>query len=408
MSIKLLVFDGKKWNRWMIQMCVLFYSQDILDLIKYGYISVALLENTMDAQRNAKRDMRKKCQKKLFYIHKCMDANVFEKIDDSTTAKAAWEIPVRCYGGDVSVKKVKLRSLHKQYENLNMKNKEKIPDNISRVILITNEIKSCRENISEEKIIEKVLRSLTPQFDYIVVEIEHSKKLRTMIIKEIHSCLKAQELRMTERNSEIKAEECSKGKDKYDKRKVQCCKRFGHFATDCWSNKEKKSKEENIDRGDSDDESVLLMAYESNDSYYPDWWYMDIGFSNHLNGNKKWMVDFDSRKRTQIKCANDKYLNTKDAKRRKLDDRRKVMFLVEYHNTGAYELYCPVTNKVDISRDVIVKESESWDWSESQFNSGELTSEDTSKYEGSEDDSESEGDSEGESSSEGDSAFEDD
>ena len=75
------------------------------------------------------------------------------------------------------MKKVKLQSLRKQYENLNMKNSEKVSEYISRVIMITNEMKACGETLSEQVIIEKVLRLLTPQFDYIVVEIEHSKDL---------------------------------------------------------------------------------------------------------------------------------------------------------------------------------------------------------------------------------------
>lgn len=44
----------------------------------------------------------------LFYIHRCMDANVFEKIVDSTMEKVAWDILAWCYGGDASMKKVKL------------------------------------------------------------------------------------------------------------------------------------------------------------------------------------------------------------------------------------------------------------------------------------------------------------
>ena len=54
-----------------------------------------------------------------------------------------------------------------------------------------------------------------------------------------------------------------KGKEKYDKKNVQCycCKNFGHYAKDSWSNKE----EAKIARGDSDDEPVLLMDYESDE-----------------------------------------------------------------------------------------------------------------------------------------------
>ena len=89
------------------------------------------------------------------------------------------------------MKKVKLQSLRKQYENLNMKDNEKVSEYISRVILITNEMKACGENLSEQVIIEKILRSLTSQFDYIVVAIEHSKDLSTMRVEELQSSLEA-------------------------------------------------------------------------------------------------------------------------------------------------------------------------------------------------------------------------
>ena len=117
---------------------------------------------------------------------------------------------MRCYGGDASVKKVKLQSLRKQYENLNMKSSEKGFEYISRVILITNEMKACGETLSEQVIIEKIPRSLTPQFDYIVVSIEHSKNLETMRIEELQSSLEAQELRLTERTYEREVEQALK------------------------------------------------------------------------------------------------------------------------------------------------------------------------------------------------------
>ncbi|KAK2451727.1 hypothetical protein QL285_010757 [Trifolium repens] len=295
LNTKLPVLNGKNWNRWMIQMRVLFGAQDVLELVTDGYVPVAA--DATEEQKEAQRKERKRDQKALFFIHQCVDENVFEKIADSETAKAAWDTLVRCYGGDASVKKVKLQSLRKQYENLNMKNNEKVSEYISRMIVITNEMKACGETLSEQVIIEKVLRSLTPQFDYIVVAIEHSKDLETMRIEELQSSLEAHELRLTERTSEREVEQALKasfvkkqnrrgdrfqkmetstsdekkyqrGKEKYDQKKnVQCycCKNFGHYANDCLLNKERESEEAKIARGDSDDEPVLLMAYESDE-----------------------------------------------------------------------------------------------------------------------------------------------
>ena len=64
------------------------------------------------------------------------------------------------------------------------------------------------------------------------------------------------------------------------------------------------------------------------------------------------------------------YKYVPDAKRRKLDDKSRVMLLVGYHSTWAYKIYCLITNKVKFSRDVIMKELEAWDWNKSQSNYG--------------------------------------
>ncbi|KAK2399808.1 hypothetical protein QL285_049574 [Trifolium repens] len=118
-----------------------------------------------------------------------------------------------------------------------------------------------------------------------------------MKVEELQSSLEAHELRMTERTSEREAEQALKAsfvkkdqkqnkhgraqmseafysdkkkyqkrKEKSDKKNVQCycCKNFGHYANDCLLNKERELEEANMARS-SDDEPVLLMAYESDD-----------------------------------------------------------------------------------------------------------------------------------------------
>lgn len=57
---------------------------------------------------------------------------------------------------------------------------------------------------------------------------------------------------------------------------------------------------------------MLLITSKSDGGYLIYQWYMDTGFSNHLTGNKQWLINFDSRKRTKIRCVEDKYLDTEE------------------------------------------------------------------------------------------------
>lgn len=82
MNMKLPVFDGNNWNQWIIQMRVLFDAQYDLDLVNDDYGMVAA--DAIEAQRNTYKELRKKDQKTLFYIHQCVDVDEFEKIVDLT------------------------------------------------------------------------------------------------------------------------------------------------------------------------------------------------------------------------------------------------------------------------------------------------------------------------------------
>lgn len=64
------------------------------------------------------------------------------------------------------------------------------------------------------------------------------------------------------------------------------------------------------------------------------------------------------------------YVHIPDEKRKKLQDKSEVMILVGYHPSRAYRLYNPITKKLLMSRDVIINESERWDWKDSSGTTG--------------------------------------
>ncbi|RDX75483.1 hypothetical protein CR513_44628, partial [Mucuna pruriens] len=107
------------------------------------------------------RETKEKDCKALFLIHQFVDFTNFEKIASTNSIKEAWDILNKSYGGADKIKKVKLQPLHY----------------FTRIQMLVNSMKTCDEKLLDQQIVDKILRTLTPQFDHIVVGIEESKDL---------------------------------------------------------------------------------------------------------------------------------------------------------------------------------------------------------------------------------------
>ena len=206
------------------------------------------------------------------------------------------------------------------------------------------------------------MRTLSSRFDFIVLAIQESKDVKTLKIEELHNSLEAHESMVSERSSERSIQQAfqvqtikkddydrknnkkgknnskggnwSKGKNKgskkgesskegnsnqkkknFDKKKIQCfkCEKFGHFASKCWSGKEKQAKndeeEAKIEQDGSDSESLFMMVTTtSNESCNSESWFLDTGCSNHMTGNKTWLREVDPGRNTKVKLADHRVL----------------------------------------------------------------------------------------------------
>ena len=180
--------NNNNYDNWSIKMKALLGSQDVWDIIEKGYNEpaddAAFAALTPD-QKTTLKDSRKRDKKALYLIYQALDDDGFEKISSASSSKEAWEKLQTSYKGSEQVKKVRLQTLRGEFESLHMKVSESISDYFSRVVAVSNQLKRNGEKLEDVRIIEKILRSLDPKFEHIVVTIEETKDLEETTIEQL-------------------------------------------------------------------------------------------------------------------------------------------------------------------------------------------------------------------------------
>src|ERR1051325_7713753 len=82
-----------------------------------------------------------------------------------------------------------------------MEDNESISDFFNIVTKLVNQIKICGETLTTRVVVSKILRSLFPKFDHVVVAIEEGKDLSKLTKEELHGTLESHEQRMNERDA---------------------------------------------------------------------------------------------------------------------------------------------------------------------------------------------------------------
>ncbi|GKV45648.1 hypothetical protein SLEP1_g52709 [Rubroshorea leprosula] len=369
-QISVPVLDGKNYNRWCVQMRVLFDYHELLSVVENGVAEIA--ENANDAQKHAYRESKKKDKKALYFIHQGVNDEVFEKIEDAATSKQAWDTLMTAYKGAEKVKKVKLQTLRRQYELLQMEFSEPVATYINRVLALTNKSKVYGEEYSEQVKVEKILRTLTPKFEHIVAAIEEAHDLSQMTIDELSGSLEAHEQRMNGKQIEKPIEQAfqsevsikgdqggetsqkhggsrgrgrgrgfyfnkgrgvggndqgksnfgyqqnsrghgrdrgrGRGRGRYDKSNVECynCHKYGHYSSEC-RYKDNTQKAHCVQGDDDVDSShALLMVTAIGETPNFHTWFLDTGCTNHMSGKRELFADLDESFCTKVKFADDR------------------------------------------------------------------------------------------------------
>ncbi|XP_022961422.1 uncharacterized protein LOC111462003 [Cucurbita moschata] len=182
----------------------LLRAKGLWSLVEEGYTEPAEgIEVTTTQKRNLE-ELKMKDQQVKHYRFQAIDRVVFEQILNRKTSKIIWDSMKKKFGGNKRVKWSLLQTLRRDFEILEMKNEENIDDYFGRVMAVSNKMRSNKEDMLDSKIVEKILRTLTDKFTYVVVSIEESKDIGKMMIDELQSSLSVHE----EKFKKISHEEC--------------------------------------------------------------------------------------------------------------------------------------------------------------------------------------------------------
>ncbi|CAL2265746.1 unnamed protein product [Prunus armeniaca] len=297
-------FDGH-YDHWSMLMENFLRSKEYWHLVETGYIETEVEAAVTEAQQKKLDELKFKDMKVKNYLFQAIDRTILETILQKDTSKQIWDSMRKKYEGNARVKRSILQALRKEFETLEMKTGEKVCDYFSRVMFVANKMRVHGERMVDVTIVEKILRSLTDKFNYIVCSIEESKDIDKLSIDELQSSLIVHEQKFQKHDWEEQALKVThedrlggrghgrgsyrgrcrgRGCQPFDKSLVECynCHKLGHFQYECPS----RDKEANFAKLD-EQEAMLLMSYvELHGAKREDIWFLDSGCSNHMSGDK--------------------------------------------------------------------------------------------------------------------------
>ncbi|KAK2976178.1 hypothetical protein RJ640_012464 [Escallonia rubra] len=286
-----------EYEAYHIQMKTIFRSMGLWDLVKNGFTEHESMENLTENQKKKLEEGRQKDANAHFIMQRGVTKSIFPRIIRATKAKEACDILKVEYYGDDKVRAINLQTLRRDFENMKMKGNETLAEFFTKFMDLINQMKSHDEEISNRRIVEKVLISLPEKFDPKVTIIEETKDIFELGVQKLMASLKSYKQRLA-RHSEKSIESAFQsklivGSSKNDERKFQ--------------NLEQIRKHTFGGKGvaeETEDEGNLFYSCQSVMEHKRDVWFLDSGCSNHMAGNESIFIHMDSTFKSQVKLGN--------------------------------------------------------------------------------------------------------
>lgn len=190
------IFNGENFDFWQIKMKTIFRSYEQWNMVESGNRAPAKEEELTEAERKLLRENVVKDARALAIIQGAVSDQIFPRIATQESAKAMWDILKQEFDGDKQVRSVKLQGLRRDFEYTRMNDNESLSVYIAKLFDLINQMKSYGEDLSNQRIVQKLIISLPKSYDSIAAVIENTKDLDTIDAQDVIAILKGYEQRL--------------------------------------------------------------------------------------------------------------------------------------------------------------------------------------------------------------------
>ncbi|XP_015164463.1 uncharacterized protein [Solanum tuberosum] len=177
-------FDGH-YDHWSMLMENFLRLKEYWQVVVDGIPEPAKGTSVSDAQKAKAQAAKLKDLKAKNYLFQAIEGSILETILSKDTFNQIWDSMKKKYQGLTRAKRQQLQALRSEFETLRMKSGESVIDYFSRVMTVLNKVRIHGDKSNEVTIVEKILQTMTPKFNFVVCSIEESHDIDLLSIDEL-------------------------------------------------------------------------------------------------------------------------------------------------------------------------------------------------------------------------------
>ncbi|CAL5381550.1 unnamed protein product [Camellia sinensis] len=189
------VFTGENYQTWAVRMTAYLQAVDLWEAVEADYEIIPLPDNPTIQEIKIHKERTTKKYKAKSCLHSAVSEAIFTKIMTLESAKNIWDyLRTESQGNDRS-RSMQVMNLRREFEMQRMKESETIKEYSDRLLSIVNKVRLLGEDLSDKRVVEKILVTIPERFESKISSLEESKDLTSISLAEFLNALQAQEQR---------------------------------------------------------------------------------------------------------------------------------------------------------------------------------------------------------------------